>query len=113
MNTKRWWTINVTLAYRRASIARRTAYDWWEADAGFPRKWDDAIDEWVDQVEAELHKRAFEGMERPVYYKGEQVSTWLSFSGASAIFLLKAHRLKRYRGTAGSGAVAKALSPEE
>jgi len=106
-------TVNVTLACRRAGIARRTAYDWREADAGFARKWDDAIDEGVDLLEAELHKRAFEGVERPVYYKGEQVGTWRFYSDALAMFLLKAHRPERYRGTVGSGAVAKALTPEE
>ena len=31
-------TVNVTLACRQAGIARRTAYDWREADAGFARK---------------------------------------------------------------------------
>ena len=58
-------TVNGILACRRAGIARRTAYDWREADAGFARKWDDAVDEGVDLLEAELHKRAFEGVERP------------------------------------------------
>jgi hypothetical protein len=77
------------------------AYDWQQADAG------------VDLLEAELHKRAFEGVERPVYYKGEQVGTWRFYSDALAMFLLKAHRPERYRGTVGSGAVAKALTPEE
>jgi len=106
-------TVNVTLACRRAGIARRTAYDWREANAGFSRKWDDAIDEGVDLLEAELHKRAFEGVERPVYYKEEQVGTWRFYSDALAMFLLKAHRPERYRGTVGSEAVAKALTPEE
>ena len=106
-------TLNVTLACRRAGIARRTAYDWREADEGFARKWDDAVDEGVDLLEAELHKRAFEGVERPVYYKGEQVGTWRFYSDALAMFLLKAHRPERYRGPSGGGAVAKALSPEE
>ena len=106
-------TVNVTLACRRAGIARRTAYDWREADAGFARKWDDAIDEGVDLLEAELHKRAFEGVERPVYYKGEQVGTWRFYSDALAMFLLKAHRPERYRGTATGNAAPKALTPEE
>ena len=84
-------TVNVSLSCRWAGIARRTAYDWREADAGFARKWDDAIDEGVDLLEAELHKRAFEGVERLAYYKGVQVGTWRFYSDA----------------------LAKALSPEE
>ena len=81
-------TLNVTLACRRAGIARRTAYDWREADEGFARKWDDAVDEGVDLLEAELHKRAFEGVERPVYYKGEQVGTWRFYSDALAMLCI-------------------------
>lgn len=91
-------TVNVTLACRRAGIPRRTAYDWREADEGFARKWDEAVDEGIDLLEVELRKRAFEGVERPVYYKGEQVGTWRFYSDALAMFLLKAHRPERYRG---------------
>jgi hypothetical protein len=105
-------TVNVTLTYRRADIPRRTAYDWREADEGFARKWDDAVDEGIDLLEAELHKRAFEGVERPVYYKGEQVGTWRFYSDALAMFLLKAHRPERYRG-APSFAKALEATPEE
>ncbi len=105
-------TVNVTLTCRRADIPRRTAYDWREADEGFARKWDDAVDEGIDLLEAELHKRAFEGVERPVYYKGEQVGTWRFYSDALAMFLLKAHRPERYRG-APSFAKALEATPEE
>ena len=107
-------TVNVTLASRRAGIPRRTAYDWREANEGFARDWDDAVDEGVDLLEAELHKRAFEGVERPVFYKGEQVGTWRFYSDALAMFLLKAHRPERYRGIpARDSAPAKALTKEE
>lgn len=105
-------TVNVTLACRRAGIPRRTAYDWREADEGFARKWDEAVDEGVDLLEAELHKRAFEGVERPVYYKGEQVGTWRFYSDALAMFLLKAHRPARYRGLP-SSTKAVGATPEE
>ena len=92
-------TVNVTLACRRARIPRRTAYDWRDADEAFARQWDEALDEGIDLLEAELHRRAFEGVERPVYYKGEQVGTWRFYSDALAMFLLRAHRPERYRGT--------------
>ena len=92
-------TVNVTLACRRAGIPRRTAYDWRDADEAFARQWDEALDEGIDLLEAELHRRAFEGVERPVYYKGEQVGTWRFYSDALAMFLLRAHRPERYRGS--------------
>ena len=92
-------TVNVTLACRRAGIPRRTAYDWREQDAAFAGRWDEALEEGIDLLEAELQRRAFEGVERPITYRGEQVGTWRYYSDALAMFLLKAHRPERYRGT--------------
>ncbi len=90
-------TVNVARACRDAGIPRRTAYDWRDADPDFAREWDDALDNGIDLLEAELHRRAFEGVEKPVYYKGEQVGTTRHYSDALAMFLLKAHRPARYR----------------
>ena len=90
-------TVNVTLACRGAGIPRRSAYDWRENDEDFARRWDEALDEGIDLLEAELQRRAFEGTERPVFYKGQQCGTWRTYSDALAMFLLKAHRPKKYR----------------
>ena len=89
--------MNVTLACRSAGIPRRSAYDWRENDADFARRWEEALDEGIDLLEAELQRRAFEGTERPVFYKGQQCGTWRTYSDALAMFLLKAHRPEKYR----------------
>ena len=79
-----------------------------------PRRKTVFLEALVDTVNVTLAcRRAFEGVERPVYYKGEQVGTWRFYSDALAMFLLKAHRPERYRGTATGNAAPKALSPEE
>ena len=106
-------TVNVTLACRRAGIPRRTAYDWRDADEAFARQWDEALDEGIDLLEAELHRRAFEGVERPVYYKGEQVGTWRFYSDALAMFLMRAHRPEGYRGTRSAFVKAPEDRPED
>ena len=90
-------TVNVARACRKAGIPRRTAYDWRDADPDFARRWNDALDDGIDLLEAELHRRAFEGVEKPVWHKGEQVGTTRHYSDALAMFLLKAHRPERYR----------------
>ena len=90
-------TVNVARACRNAGIPRRTAYDWRDADPDFARRWNDALDDGIDLLEAELHRRAFEGVEKPVWHKGEQVGTTRHYSDALAMFLLKAHRPERYR----------------
>ncbi len=90
-------TVNVTLSCRKAGVPRRTVYDWREADAAFADRWDEALEEGIDLLEAEVHRRAFEGVERPVYYKGERVGEWRHYSDALATFLLRAHRPEKYR----------------
>ena len=92
-------TVNVALACRHAGIPRRTAYDWREKDEDFAQSWDEALDEGIDLLEAELHRRAFEGVERPIFHKGQQCGTWRYYSDGLAMFLLKAHRPEKYRGT--------------
>ena len=90
-------TVNVARACRKAGIPRRTVYHWRDADPHFAREWDDALEDGIDLLEAELHRRAFEGVEKPVWHKGEQVGTTRHYSDALAMFLLKAHRPERYR----------------
>ena len=90
-------SVNVARACRTAGIPRRTAYHWRDADPRFAREWDDALDDGIDLLEAELHRRAFEGVEKPVWHKGERVGTVRHYSDALAMFLLKAHRPARYR----------------
>ena len=90
-------SVNVARACRTAGIPRRTAYHWRSADPRFAREWDDALDDGIDLLEAELHRRAFEGVEKPVWHKGERVGTVRHYSDALAMFLLKAHRPARYR----------------
>ena len=92
-------TVNVSAACRKAGIRRRTAYNWRNTDPRFAREWDDALEDGIDAMEAELHRRAFEGVEKPVWHKGEQVGTVRHYSDGLAMFLLKAHRPARYRDT--------------
>ena len=90
-------TVNVAAACRDAGVPRRTVYDWRDADPDFARRWNDALDDGIDLLEAMLHRRAFEGVEKPVWHRGEQVGTTRHYSDALAMFLLKAHRPERYR----------------
>ncbi len=106
-------TVNVTLSCRKAGVPRRTVYDWREADAAFARRWDEALEEGIDLLEAEAHRRAFEGVERPVYYKGERVGEWRHYSDALATFLLRAHRPEKYRDAPKAGASAEEDKAEE
>ncbi len=74
-----------------------------DADPEFAQAWADAVAEAVDRAEAEVYRRAFRGVERPVYYAGQQVGTIRDYSDSLAALYLKAHRPDAYRDRAGAG----------
>lgn len=90
-------TANVTLAARSVGITLGTAYKHRKDDALFAERWAEAIDEAVDMLEAEAHRRAFQGTEEPVFYKGDEVGYVRKYSDPLTMFLLKAHRPDKYR----------------
>lgn len=51
----------------------------------------------VSALEDEAHRRAFDGVDEPVFYKGEDCGAVKKYSDTLAIFLLKAHAPEKYR----------------
>lgn len=90
-------TANVSKACAAIAVSRRTAYNWREADPGFAAGWDRAMKAAVLGLEDEAHRRAFEGLDKPVFYQGEECGTIREYSDTLAIFLLKAHNPEKYR----------------
>jgi hypothetical protein len=88
---------NVLLACRSAGIGRATAYVHRNRFPVFAQKWDDAIDESIDIMEAEARRRAIQGTERRVFYQGGEIDVVRDYSDVLLIFLLKAHRPERFR----------------
>lgn len=71
-------TGNVSAAARAASIGRRTAYDWREADPAFAESWEEAEEEAIDKLEEVARARAIDNSDRMLE------------------ILLKAHRPEKY-----------------
>lgn len=71
----------VSYACQAASVSRDTAYRHRQQDEGFALEWADALEDAVDELEAEARRRAKNG------------------SDALLQFLLKAHRPRLYRDT--------------
>jgi hypothetical protein len=88
---------NVSVACQRAGVSRSTAYRVRATDDEFAEAWEDAIDEAVDALEGEAHRRAVEGTLEPVYQGGKQVGEIRKYSDTLLIFLLKAHRPEKFR----------------
>jgi hypothetical protein len=68
---------NVARAARLAGIARRSAYDAREADPEFALAWDDALNTATDALVGEAWRRAKDGVQEPVIYKGELMGEWM------------------------------------
>lgn len=90
-------TCNVTLASQAAGITSGTAYKHKQIDALFAERWDEALQEGIDLLEAEAHRRAFQGVEEDIYYQGAVCGTVRKYSDSLTQFLLKAHRPDKYR----------------
>ena len=83
---------NVTVACRAAGISRQHAYRTRHRSAKFASDWDDAMQTGLDLLEAAMMRRAREGVEEPVYYKGQVVGTVRKASDVLAMFLMKRYR---------------------
>ena len=88
---------SVTAACKAAGISRSAAYDWRNDDAAFGKTWDEALEAGTDRLEDEAHRRAVEGVERPVFQQGRQVGSVREYSDTLLLALLKARRPERFK----------------
>lgn len=59
--------------------------------------WEESLDLFADRLEAEMARRAIEGYDEPVFYRGEEVGSIRKHSDTLAITLAKAVRPERFR----------------
>lgn len=88
---------NVTASARAVGISRQAVYDKLEADENFKREFDSAEIEAGDLLELEARRRAHDGVDEPVYYKGEVCGTVRKYSDTLLIVLLKGTKPEKYR----------------
>jgi len=91
---------NVGKSCAAVGIDRSTAYTWREKDADFAAAWEKALQIGISALEDEAHRRAFDGVDEPVFYQGEVCGAVKKYSDTLAIFLLKAHNPDKYRDNA-------------
>jgi len=107
-------TANVSRAAREAGLSSSTVYRHRAKHAAFAAGWDAAIGEALDELEDALIARAKHGVEKPVYFRGEQVGSVRTYSDALGMFLLKARRPEIYaRLQASAPADADEMTQEE
>lgn len=109
---------NVSAACRAAHVSRQSAYDYRDHHEDFRAAWEGAGETSADLLEQEAFRRAAQGTEKPVYYRGREVGRVREYSDVLLIFLLKARRPDVYRERfehtgAGGGPLQVALSSLE
>lgn len=88
---------NVSHACKTVLIARSTAYEAREAHADFAAAWDEALEFAADALEFEIRRRAMQGVDEPIFYKGQEVGTIRRYSDGLLMFLAKATRPEKFR----------------
>lgn len=88
---------NVTKAAAKARVGRRTVYDWLANDPEFKKAYTAAEPVALGVLEDEATRRAVEGVNKPIYYKGDQVGTMKEYSDTLMIVLLKARAPEKYK----------------
>jgi hypothetical protein len=85
--------MTVSRACREAGVGPGTGRDWRNKDPIFKRLWDEAVEAGIDTMEDEAVRRGRDGIEKPVFYQGEQVAVVQEYSDTLLISMLK---FKRY-----------------
>lgn len=97
-------TGNVRKAAELAKIRRNTPSDYFRQHPGsaLEAEYREAVEEYADRLEEEADRRAFEGVDEPVYGRvgkdqDGQIGTIRKYSDTLLIFRLKALRPDKYR----------------
>ena len=88
---------NLTRSAEFAGIERTTVYEKRKRDPEFDAKYQEAYQTGYDALEERCQARAFEGIEEPVFYKGECVASVTKFSDPLAMFLLRGCKPDKFR----------------
>lgn len=87
-------TGNVRCSCEVAGIERNTAYSWRMEDDTFRELWREALESAIDLLEQEAWRRGYDGVDKPIVYKGRVMTTYKEYSDRMLEILLKAHRKK-------------------
>ena len=88
---------NVSEACKAAGIDTKTAYKRRKADPEFAEAWQSALDTAADVLEREAWRRAHEGVDEPVLYKGQVVGAVRKHSDLLLMFVLKGLSPEKFR----------------
>lgn len=73
----------------KLKISKVTVYRRLDSDPVFKQKYEEAVEYQTTALLAEAFRRAHDGVEQPVFYKGEQVSFVREYSDSLLMFLIR------------------------
>lgn len=88
---------NVLRACQAAKVARATLYGNWVKRPEFKALFDQVAEDAIDLLEEEARRRAVDGVDEPVFHKGDQCGVIRKYSDTLLITLLKARRPLTFR----------------
>ena len=89
---------NVRQAAKAVGFSANRFYVHRRQDPLFAQKWEETIQQAMDTVlEPEAIRRAVDGVDKAVFYRGEQVGVQREYSDTLLIFLLKGWKADRYK----------------
>lgn len=88
---------NIRRAAEESGVTRRAHYFWLKEDPDYAEAFEDAKEMAIEALEEEARRRAHDGVDKPVFYKGDKVATVKEYSDTLLIFLLKSLRPEKYR----------------
>jgi hypothetical protein len=88
---------HVANACKAVKIGRTTAYEWRDEDPEFADQWDNIVEAALDDLEFEARRRAYEGVQKPIFYQGVECGSITEYSDSLLMFILKAGRPEKYR----------------
>jgi hypothetical protein len=89
-------TGNITAASKLSGISRQAHYDWMNDDLDYPALFKVADQQAAENLESEARRRAVQGVNKPVFYKGEECGAVREYSDTLLIFLLKGAMPDKY-----------------
>jgi hypothetical protein len=88
---------NIGRACEMSDVPKMNVYRWRKESDEFAKAWDEAAERGTDTLEDEAIRRAFDGVDRPVFQGGREVGRIREYSDTLLIFLLKGRRPAKYR----------------
>jgi hypothetical protein len=81
---------------RAARVSRAVVYHWRHTDSDFNARFQEAVEDAADALEMEARRRAVDGWQEPVYYRGRVVGTVTKYDDRLLAMLLRARRPEVY-----------------